>query len=125
MCDVCIQGEHKQKFIRTKVKRTTTPFELVHADKAEAIGYSIKRFRCDNERGEYDSKLQNAISKERNFIRTMSSLCTPPHHTNVVAERMVTLITKMARAMPIDSQAPVHFWGEAVLSSLPPSAHSE
>ena len=32
MCDVCIQAEHKQKFIRTKVKRATTPFELVHSD---------------------------------------------------------------------------------------------
>ena len=128
MCDVCIQAEHKQKFIRTKVKRATTPFELVHSDVCgpfatptggsscchyfilfidnhtwwasawpllnkradtctsacqtfqkivEAIGYSIKLFRCDNERGEYDSKLQNAISKERSFIRSMSSLYTP------------------------------------------------
>ena len=31
-CDVCIKAKHKQKFIRTKVKRATTPFELVHSD---------------------------------------------------------------------------------------------
>ena len=32
MCDVCVQAKHKQKFIRTKVTRTTKPFELVHSD---------------------------------------------------------------------------------------------
>ena len=31
-CDVCVQAKHKQKFIRTMVKRTTTPYELVHSD---------------------------------------------------------------------------------------------
>ena len=105
-CDVCVQAKHKQKFIRTMVKRTTTPYELVHSDicgpfaipthkgsykyfilyiddysrysdiyllpntlaitcmaaynlfkaRVEARGHSIKRFRCDNGRGEYDNK---------------------------------------------------------------------
>ena len=30
MCDICVQVKYKQKFIRTKVTRTTKPFELVH-----------------------------------------------------------------------------------------------
>lgn len=32
MCDVCVQAKHKQKSIRTKVKRATMSFELVHSD---------------------------------------------------------------------------------------------
>jgi len=32
MCDVSLQAKHKQKFFRTKVKRTTRPFELVLSD---------------------------------------------------------------------------------------------
>ena len=31
-CDVCVQAKHRQKFTRTMVKRTTTPYELVHSD---------------------------------------------------------------------------------------------
>jgi len=31
LCDVCLQTKHKQKVIRTKVKRATAPFELVHS----------------------------------------------------------------------------------------------
>ena len=69
MYDVCIQAKHNQKFIRTKVKRTTKLFELAYSDKKaktctaayqtfqkiEAMGYTIKRFRCDNKRGEMES----------------------------------------------------------------------
>ena len=52
--------------------------------------------------------------------------CPPyAHHKNDVAECMIATVTEKARDMPIDSQAPVHFWGEAVFGSLPPLAHSE
>ena len=45
--------------------------------------------------------------------------CPPyAHHKNGVAERMVATITEKAGAMLIDSQAPVHFWGEAVLTAV-------
>jgi len=32
MCTACIQAKHKQKIIKVKTKRTTTPFELIHSD---------------------------------------------------------------------------------------------
>jgi len=32
MCHVCLQARHKQKCILTRVKRATTPFELVNSD---------------------------------------------------------------------------------------------
>jgi len=165
LCDVCLQAKHKQKFIRTKVKRTTQPFELVHSDtcgpfsiptkgghlhyilfvddytrwttvyllpdkkhetciaayqhyqaKVDARGYNIKRFRCDNGRGEYDNRLFRMLLATRG---TALEFCPPyAHHKNGVAERMIHTITEKARAMILDSQAPLEFWGEAINTAV-------
>ena len=41
--------------------------------------------------------------------------CPPyAHHKNGAAERIIGVITEKARAMMIDAQAPIEFWGEAV-----------
>jgi hypothetical protein len=40
------------------------------------------------------------------------------HHNNGVAERMIRTITERARAMILDSQAPLKFWGEAVNTAV-------
>ena len=59
------------------------------------------------------------------FRLILAAHCTtyepcPPyaHHKNGVAERMIRTITEKARAMIIDSQAPVQFWGEAVNTAV-------
>jgi hypothetical protein len=40
----------------------------------------------------------------------------PPHtqHKHGIAERMIGVLTQKARAMMLDSQAPMHFWAEAI-----------
>jgi hypothetical protein len=50
---------------------------------------------------------------------TTYELCPPnaPDHDEV-AERMIETITKKARSMMIDSQAPLVFWGEAVNTAV-------
>jgi len=143
MWHVCLQAKHKQKFIRTKVKRTIAPFELVHSDtcgpffartkgghlhyiifvddytrwttvyllpdkkmetciavyqyyqaKVDARGYNIKRFRCDNGRGEYNNKLFRGLLATRG---TALEFCPPyAHHKNGVVERMIHTITERA-----------------------------
>jgi len=165
MCDVCLQAKHKQKFIRTKVQRTTRPFELVHSDtcgpfsiptkgghlhyilfvddytrwttiyllpdkkqdtsiaayqhyqaKVDARGYNIKRFQCNNGRGEFDNRLFRQLLATRG---TALEFCPPyAHHKNGVAERMIRMITEKARAMILDSQAPLEFWGEAINTAV-------
>jgi hypothetical protein len=44
---------------------------------------------------------------------------SPPYsqHKNGVSERLIGVITEKARAMMIDSQAPLEFWGEAVMTA--------
>jgi len=165
MCDVCLHAQHKQKFIRTKVKRTTRPFELVHSDtcspfslltkgghlhyilfvddytrwttvyllpdkkqetciasnqhyqaKVDARGSIIKRFRCDNGRGEFDNRLFRQLLATRG---TALEFCPPyAHHKHGVAETMICTITEKARAMILDSQAPLKFWGEAINTAV-------
>jgi len=58
------------------------------------MGYEVKRFRCDNGRGEYNNKT----------FRQVLAACgttykpSPPyaHHKNGVAERMIQTITEKA-----------------------------
>jgi hypothetical protein len=80
------------------------------------MGYEIKRFRCDNGRGEYDNKSFRYVLAARG---STYEPCPPhAHHKNGVAERMIRTITDKARAMMIDSQVPVQFWGEAVNTAV-------
>jgi len=45
--------------------------------------------------------------------------CPPyAHDKNGVAERMIKTITEKARAVIIDSQAPIEFWGESVNTAV-------
>jgi hypothetical protein len=80
------------------------------------MGYELKRFRCDNGWVEYDNKTFRYVLAARG---TTYEPCPPySYHKNGVAERMIGTITEKARAMMIDSQAPVQFWGEAVNTAV-------
>lgn len=41
ICDVCIRAKHRQHFERTRVTRSTIPFELIHSDLAGPFKPSI------------------------------------------------------------------------------------
>ena len=80
------------------------------------MGYEVKRFRCDNGRGEYDNKTFRQVLTARG---TTYEPCPPySHHMNGVAERMIETITEKARSIIIDSQAPLVFWGEVVNTAV-------
>jgi len=65
----------------------------------------MKRFRCDDGRGEYNNMTFRYVLAAQG---TTYEPCSPyAHHNNGVAERMICTITEKARAMIIDSQAPV------------------
>jgi len=165
MCDVCLQAKHKQRGFRTKFKRTTWPFELVHSDtcgpfssltkgdylhyilfvddytrwttvyllpdkkqetciaayqhyqaKVDARGYNIKHFRCVNGRGEFDNRLFQPLLAT---CGTALEFCPPyANHRHGVTERMTCTIIEKARAMILDSQAPLEFWWEAITTAV-------
>jgi hypothetical protein len=96
-----------------KTETSTATYKAFQArDNAMCQCYQIKRFRYDNGRGEYDNKTFRSVLASSG---TRYEPCPPySHHKNGVAERMITTITDKARAMMIDSQAPVQVWGEAV-----------
>ena len=78
----------------------------------ESWGYMIKRFRCDNGRGEYDNTLFRTILTGSGISFEPS----PPYtqHKNGVAERMIGTLTEKARGMMLDSQALKQYWAEAI-----------
>jgi hypothetical protein len=97
-----------------KAETCTAAFQQYQA-KAKARGFDIKRFRCDNGKGEYDNNLFSSILR----INGISFEPSPPYaqHKNGISERTIGAITEKARAMMIDSQAPHGFWGEAVMTA--------
>jgi hypothetical protein len=82
---------------------------------AKARGFDIKRFRCDNGKGEYDNALFRSVLR----VSGVSFEPSPPYaqHKNAAAERRIGAITEKARSMIIDSQAPYEFWGETVMTA--------
>jgi len=80
--------------------------------RVDSMWYEIKRFRCDNGRGEYDNKTFGYVLAARGT--TYEPWPWYAHHKTGVAERIIRTITEKAWEMMSDSQAPVQFWGEAV-----------
>jgi transposase InsO family protein len=97
-----------------KAESCVAAFQAYQAQ-AKARGYNIQRFRCDNGRGEYDNAFFRGILR----VSGISFEPSPPYsqHKNGVSERLIGVITEKARAMMIDSQAPLEFWGEAVMTA--------
>jgi hypothetical protein len=82
----------------------------------DSMGYEINRFQWDNGKGEYQNKTFQYILAARG---TTYEPCPPyAHHWNGVEQTTTGIVTEKARAMMIDSQAPVLFWGEAVKSAI-------
>ena len=74
--------------------------------------YTIRKFRCDNGRGEYDNSFFRGILR----VRGISFQPSPPYtqHKNGVSERMIRTISTKARSMLLDSRLEDIFWAEAV-----------
>jgi len=76
----------------------------------------MKHFQFNNGRGEYDNMLFRGLLAARG---TAVEFCPPyAHHKIGVTDRIITTITERARAMILDSQAPLKLWGEAVNTAV-------
>jgi hypothetical protein len=93
-----------------RAETCTTAFQWLQAN-IDGWGYDIRRFRSDNGSGEYNKMFRSILA-----ARGIAFEPCPPHtqHKNGIAERMIGVLTQKARAMMLDSQAPIHFWAEAI-----------
>lgn len=104
-------------FLRTKsaVEVVTVFQEFKASTERQFPDSPIKRFRCDNGRGEYDNNLFRGILR----VSGIAFEPSPPYtqHKNGVSERMIrTLVTK-ARSMLLDAKFEDQFWAEAINTS--------
>ena len=95
---------------KPKVAKVTEVTETENNAKVDGLGYDIKSFRSDHGSGEHNNRLSTLAARGIRF--EPAPPCT--QHKNGVAERMVGTLTEKAKAMMLDSQAPMQFWAEAV-----------
>jgi hypothetical protein len=78
----------------------------------ENQGYRIKRFRCDNGRGEFNNAGFFEILSESGITYEPA----PPYtqHKNGTSERMIRTLNTKARSMLQDANLPARYWGEAI-----------
>jgi hypothetical protein len=100
-------------FLHTKDREAcSNAFREMQSYVKTQYGCTIRRFRCDNGRGEYD----NALFKG---ILTTSGINFEPapaytQHKNGVSERMLQTLNSKARACILDAQLPTVFWAELI-----------
>jgi len=84
-----------------KLAGTCTGIFQLFQKKVENWGYTIKRFRCDNGRGEYNNRLFRGIL----VAGGISFELAPPYtqHKNGVAEQTIGVLTRKARSLLLDS----------------------
>ena len=76
----------------------------------------IRRFRCDNGKGEYNNAAFKNILAESGISFEPSTPYT--QHQNGVSERMIRTVTEMMRCMLHDSNMEAKFWAEAVNTAV-------
>jgi hypothetical protein len=98
-------------FLITKTAEVTAKFQHFKT-RIHTQGYRIKRFRCDNGKGEY---------RNQTFLDELgkAGVCfkpSPPYtqYKNGVSERIIRSLDSKARAMLLDARLPSNLWAEAI-----------
>jgi len=98
-----------------KSKTCTSAYQSFQA-RVDSMRHEVKRFRCNNGCGEYDTNTFRLVLTARG---TTYEQCPPyGHHEYRFAERMIETITEKARSMMIRFQPPLVSWGEAVITAV-------
>ena len=100
-------------FLKVKShEETLEAFQVFKATVEKTSGHLIRRFRCDNGRGEYD----NGFFLEFLIAEVISYEPAAPYtqNQNGVNERKIRTIVERARTMLLEASLPEHFWADAV-----------
>ena len=103
-------------FLRSKAAIAIIPKFREYKAWVENQGFRIRRFRCDNGRGEFDNEEFRGILSESGITYEPA----PPYsqHKNGVSERMIQTINTKARCMLLDAKLQVRFWAEAIRTAV-------
>jgi transposase InsO family protein len=99
-------------FLRSKASKVVTKaFREFKATVENAFGLRIRRFRCDNGRGEYSNEAFRTILSDNGI--TFEPCAPYTQSQNGVNERRIRTTVEMARSMLYDSGLGSNFWAEA------------
>jgi hypothetical protein len=100
-------------FLHTKDREAcSNAFREMQSYVKTQYGCTIRRFRCDNGRGEYDNTLFKGILTTSGINFEPAPAYT--QHKNGVSERMLQTLNSKARACILDAQLPTVFWAELI-----------
>jgi len=105
-------------FLRSKAAEQVVSVFKEFAQRIETQfpGQPIRRFRCDNGKGEYNNHLFGSILQDSGITFEPSPKYT--QHKNAVSERIIATITTKGRAMMIDSNLEDSLWSEVVNTAV-------
>ena len=97
-------------------EETCEDFQTVKAAAEKALGHSLRRFRCDNEHGEYN----NQYFTDFIMVEGISYKPAAPYtqNQNGVSERKIRTVLERARTMLLEARLPEQFWVDAVATAV-------
>ena len=97
-------------------EETLEAFQTFKASADKASGHSIRRFRCDNGRGEYDNQYFTDFLKVAGISYDPAAPYT--QNQNGVSERKIRTVVERARTMLLEARLPERFWADAVATAV-------
>ena len=104
-------------FLKVKShEETLEAFQVFKATAEKTSSRLIRRFRCDNGRGEYDNRFfLEFLSAERIGYEPAAPYT---QNQNGVSERKIRTIVERARTMLLEASLPERFWADAVATAV-------
>jgi len=109
--DDCTRYTEVYFLITKTVEEISAKFHHYHVW-VETQRFQIKRFRSDNESGEYSNSVFLRLLGEKGI--TFEPYPPYTQHKNGTAERMVRTLNTKAQSMTWDANVPIKFWPEAI-----------
>ena len=97
-------------------EETLEAFQTFKASAEKASGRSIRCFRCDNGRGEYDDQHFTDLLKVEGISYEPAAPYT--QNQNCVSERKFCIVVERARTILLEARLPERFWADAVATAV-------
>ena len=104
-------------FLKVKShEETLEAFQVFKATAEKTSGHLIRRFRCDNGRGEYDNRFFLEFLSAEGISYEPAAPYT--QNQNGVSERKIRTIVEQARTMLLEASLPECFWADTVATAF-------